>query len=62
MRGPVWNNPNVGVTGEPKAPRVTSEPNYTTEIVDGKRRTFINKGTTTGRFEHSESNLEEVSR
>lgn len=41
MRGPVWNDPRVGVTGEPRAPRVTGKPNYDTVLVDGKRRTFI---------------------
>jgi hypothetical protein len=62
VRGPVWNDPKVGVTGEPREPRVTSEPNYDTYLVGGKRRTFIRKGTTTGRFASSESNIEEVER
>lgn len=41
MHGPVWNNPNVGITGEPKFR--TDPPNYVT-VVDSEGETHTLTG------------------
>lgn len=52
MHGPVWNDPNVGVTGEPlRAP--VSEPNYVTTTSDqGKPITIVGEAADRYRAEH----------
>lgn len=51
MHGPVWNNPNVGVTGEPKFR--TDPPNYvTTTDAEGKIVTLTGEAATAYRETH----------
>jgi hypothetical protein len=51
VHGPVWNNPNVGVTGEPKFR--TDPPNYvTTTDAEGKIVTLTGEAATAYRETH----------
>lgn len=51
VHGPVWNNPNVGVTGEPKFR--TQEPNYvTTTDAEGNTVTLTGEAADAYRATH----------
>jgi hypothetical protein len=51
VHGPVWNNPNVGITGEPKFR--TQEPNYvTTTDANGETVTLVGEAADAYRATH----------